>query len=103
MLLLLAFVTCGCSALLVPNVTPEPVTHKPEEANIVGWFDTLEEAEEAAKLYGIELVYYNMNSLFYTDKDPQAVVDAGAKNGWPELSVNSVIGSIEVPMIGTID
>ena len=53
--------------------------------------DNREEAEETARLYGIELVEYNAGiAIFHTEEDPYSIVDMGIKKGYKRLDVNKV-------------
>ena len=54
--------------------------------------DSLEQAEEIAAQYSIELVEYRFGvAAFHTDRLPSEVIAEGIKNGWPELSENHVV------------
>lgn len=54
--------------------------------------DTEEEAKELAALYGITLVDFRYGvASFHTEEDPASVIARGKKNGWPSLSLNTVI------------
>ena len=58
---------------------------------LVGLFDSKKEAREAAELYGIELESYEYGvAVFICEGDPEALIEEGKKNGWPELSLNQV-------------
>lgn len=49
------------------------------------------QAEEVAALYGISLVEFEEGvAVFYTEEDPDAVIEKGLANGWPELSLNTM-------------
>lgn len=57
--------------------------------------ETKEEAEAIAQQYGIELTYFSEGvASFRTDEDPQAVIDRGEKNGYPQLYLNRTVNMI---------
>ncbi len=103
---LTALLLSGCAgqAKPVPTETvavatqpPAPAPSAPETIETVGaaepqlmaLTDTRAAAEDIARQYGITLVSWQDGlALFFTEEDPEAVVRRGAKNGWPELSVN---------------
>ena len=48
-----------------------------------------EEAQEIAKLYGIELLEEQYGvAVYHTDEDPSEVVKRGIDNGWPPIGIN---------------
>ena len=54
--------------------------------------DSLEQAQQIARLYGIELVDYTEGlACFYTEAEPETVIAQGMEQGWPELSLNEVV------------
>ena len=58
---------------------------------LVGMFETETEAQEAAELYGLDLVSYeNQIAVFKCDGDPKDYIEAGEANGWPPLSLNYI-------------
>ena len=66
-----------------------PETTGTGEPQLMALTDTQAEAEKLARQYGITLVSWQDGlALFFTEEDPQTVVLRGAKNGWPELSIN---------------
>lgn len=59
------------------------------ENELIGIFDTEEEADAAAELYGIELMSYgNQVAVFRCECDPDELIGQGEANGWPQLSLN---------------
>ena len=53
--------------------------------------DSLDEAENTAEIYGIELVRFgNGIAVFHTDENPGDVIQRGIENGWPQLSLNNI-------------
>ncbi|MCR5406693.1 MAG: hypothetical protein K6E88_07890 [Lachnospiraceae bacterium] len=62
-----------------------------EPRELIGVFQNREEAEAAAKLYGIRLERFNYGlAVFALDEgvDARTLIEKGKANGWPELSVN---------------
>ncbi|MCR5421295.1 MAG: hypothetical protein K6E98_09825 [Lachnospiraceae bacterium] len=54
--------------------------------------DNKEEAEELAKLYGIELREFSYGvATFHTKEDPREVIKRGKDRGWKELEINHSI------------
>jgi len=63
------------------------------ENELVGIFDTKDEALEAAKLYRIELKSYEREVAVFTVSDERnlnEIIDEGNKKGWPQLSKNTL-------------
>lgn len=110
-LLLLSVVLCGCGknreiTRMAANdnlpsfqkLEPTDESTSPVDSSVrddstntelVALADTLEEAEEIAKLYGIELSTYSYGVATYTtDKNYQELIDLGAENNYPTLSPN---------------
>ena len=103
---LTALLLSGCAGQARPAPTetvvvttqpPAPTSSAPEateaaeaaEPQLMALTDTRAAAEDIARQYGITLVSWQDGlALFFTEEDPEAVVRRGAKNGWPELSVN---------------
>lgn len=103
---LTALLLSGCAGQARPEPTqiaivttqpPAPTSSAPETTETVGaaepqlmaLTDTRAEAEDIARQYGITLVSWREGlALFFTEEDPESVVRRGAKNGWPQLSVN---------------
>ena len=90
---------CLIPALLINlfgcKKAPEPMTPVStpysEEEPLMATVSSREEAEELAELYGITLVNYGYQlATFHTDEDPREVIAKGEKNGWPELTLNTV-------------
>ena len=72
-----------------PSVPETAGTGEAAETQLMALTDTRAEAEDIARQYGITLVSWREGlALFFTEEDPETVVRRGAKNGWPELSVN---------------
>ncbi len=60
-------------------------------AELMGIFETKEEAQKAAELYGIELISYEQQVAVFSieeGEDPLKIISKGEENGWPELAVN---------------
>jgi len=58
---------------------------------LVGIFKSKRQAQEAARLYGIELISYsNQVAVFRCEGDPKALIEEGERNGWPALSLNHI-------------
>jgi hypothetical protein len=54
--------------------------------------DSEDEAKEIAGLYGITLVSYEYGiATFYTEEDPEQVIQRGIENGYPELEINYTV------------
>lgn len=103
---LTALLLSGCAGQARPAPTetavvttqpPAPASPAPEtteaaettEPQLMALTDTRAEAERIARQYGITLASWQDGlALFFTEEDPETVVRRGAKNGWPELSVN---------------
>lgn len=91
---LLCFGLGGCSSRQAPeSAQPERVGVSGDlptaSSELVGSFESEEQAQSAAELYGIELVSYEYEvAVFRYEGDPEALIEKGEKNGWPELSVN---------------
>ncbi len=79
------------------EVAPAPSeSAQPQQANLVGFADTLEEAEQIAAQYGVALVAYSYGVAgYYTDEDTQSVIQRGKDNGWPELHFNQEYHTFE--------
>jgi hypothetical protein len=61
-----------------------------KECSLMGIFDTREEAEEAARLYGIVLEKYELKvATFSAMEDPNEVIERGLEMGYPEISINN--------------
>ena len=61
------------------------------ENELVGVFETEQQAQEAAELYGIELESYSYQvAVFIYEGDIMELIELGQKNGWPPLSLNRV-------------
>ncbi len=97
---LTAILLSGCAGGAKPEpavVTTRPTAPAPSvpettetgEPQLMALTDTRAEAEDIARQYGITLVSWQDGlALFFTEEDPESVVLRGAKNGWPQLSVN---------------
>lgn len=60
-----------------------------KNTELIALADTREEAEEIAKLYGIELSTYSYGVATYTtDKNAFELMEMGEENGYPALSLN---------------
>ena len=61
------------------------------EGELVGLFESEEEAIACAELYGIELLSFNNRvAVFGVEGDLKKLIEKGKENGWPELSLNYV-------------
>ena len=86
--LLLLLSACGGQQLESAAVTGPAVD---PEGQLVCPAEDRDRAEEVAALYGISLAGFgNGVAVFYTEEDPQTVIDRGLVNGWPELSLNTI-------------
>lgn len=74
----------------MPPCDTVPATQESEwEGELVAQADTLEQAQEIAGLYGIQLLHYEYGIAVYTtQEDPDAVIQRGMENGWPLLERN---------------
>jgi len=67
--------------------SPDRETYVSNE--LVGVFETEEQAKECAELYGIELISFSYGvAVFEVSGDPKTLIEEGKRNGWPELSLN---------------
>lgn len=78
-----------------PPTSEDAVVEKPKDnfaaGELVGMFDTEQQALEAAKLYDVKLKDFSYGTaVFSTDKDLDELLALGKENGWPELSKNYV-------------
>ncbi len=67
---------------------------------LIALVSTQEEADEIAKLYGIELKRFNEGvAVYVTKENPRDVILRGEENGWPPVALNNVIklSPIETP------
>ncbi len=63
-----------------------------ESPQLTALADTLEEAQEIADLYGIELEKYSYGvATYYTDKDISELINMGIEKGYPTLAPNSKV------------
>lgn len=99
LLLLLPLGLFGCSAMHYGAEAPISEMSQSTKGEIVPgeplltMADSREEAEALAQQYGIELVAYESGvATFFTEEDPNAVIQRGIQNGWPELSLNRKTG-----------
>lgn len=64
-------------------------TGESADTEVIALADTLEEAEEIAGLYGIELSSYSYGVATYTtDKSLKELMELGLENDYPELTPN---------------
>lgn len=67
------------------------------ENQLMAIVETEEEAEDIAKLYGIELTKFSDQVATYkTDEDPVQVVERGQEKGYPKLYINYVRATDEM-------
>lgn len=100
LLILASVVFSGCRRSiperfgLAPAPTASAITGEDsvsKEDPLLALAETREEAQSIAELYGIELVQWGFGVATYrTEEDPQAVIQRGLENGWPELSLNYI-------------
>ena len=93
--LLLAVSLWGCSyrQLNSPTFSPNQVIPQniSEEEPLMATVESREEAEAIARQYGITLVAWGYGiATFYTEENPQEVIQRGLAQGWPELSLNTI-------------
>lgn len=72
---------------------------------LIALADTQEAAEEIASLYGIELKSFEHGvGVYITKENPSDVIKRGEENGWPTISLNTVIhlSPIENPSEGGV-
>lgn len=63
-----------------------------EAPQLTALADSLEEAQEIADLYGIELEKYSYGvATYYTDKDISELINMGMEKGYPTLAPNSKV------------
>lgn len=85
--MLLLALLCGCREEAAYPTGTAPTVNG--EAPLIAQADTLEDAQAIADQYGITLVEYDLGvATFYTEEDPQTVIDRGIRNGWPVLELN---------------
>lgn len=59
---------------------------------LIALADSEDDAKEIAELYGIELKRFeNGVAVFVTKENPADVIKRGEENGWPTVSVNTII------------
>ena len=72
------------------NAANNSAEEKQKEIELIALAEDQEEAEEIAKLYGIELSSFSDGvAVFTTDKDLQELKELEDLNGYPTLTVNS--------------
>lgn len=70
-------------------VIPVPLEEYVEGAELLCVTDSLEQAQNIADMYGIELVEFSYGvATFHTTEDPRDVIARGKEKGYPELSIN---------------
>lgn len=75
--------------LLSPTDTAPDETYASELTQLTALADDLEEAQEIAELYGIELDSYSYGVASYrTDKDVTELINFGLENDYPTLAPN---------------
>lgn len=96
LLLIVAVILCGCQREQVKPLPDE--ADSPElppvdpDGQLLCLTESLQEAEEIAALYGIELVSHADGlAVYHTEEDPRDVISRGAEKGWPELSMNYLL------------
>ena len=91
--LLLAVSLWGCKSNQIESPTFSPNQVIPqnisEEEPLMATVESREEAEAIAQQYGITLVSWGYGiATFFTEENPQDVIQRGLAQGWPELSLN---------------
>lgn len=84
------------TALSPSDIVEVPTTPEHPDMDLEGQLitlaESLEEAEQIAALYGIELLSFSDGvALFFTQEDTIEVIERGKANGWPELSENRIV------------
>ena len=65
-------------------------------AELFASVESQEEAEELARLYGIDLVEFRFGyATFHTDENPVVVIQRGEANDWPPLEINHIGGTAD--------
>ena len=87
-------VAFGCGhkdAVSVPYAAETAgVASYPEGKELVAAVSSMEEAEDIAGQYGIELLSYSLGvAVYHTEEDPYEVIKRGEDNGWPALEINA--------------
>lgn len=75
--------------------------HYDGKTELIAVPESMEEAEEIAKLYGIELKSYSGGvAVYLTEENPREVINRGKENGWPAIDFNHIyhIDPIERPV-----
>ena len=81
---------CACGKEKVPLTGTIPAEYS-KEAPLMCSAESQEEAEAIAGQYGITLVEYSYGvATFYTEENPNAVIQRGIEQGWTELSLNLI-------------
>jgi hypothetical protein len=63
-----------------------------EQGTLLGIFESEEEAQKTAELYGITLSSFDGSlAVFKCEGDPAALIEQGKENNWPELSLNYIL------------
>lgn len=75
-----------------PAVEVSPAVTTPVVAGeLLAFTSTEQEAHDIAKLYEIDLKYWDGGlAVFTTDRDIYDVIRQGKEKGWPALSVNGI-------------
>ena len=91
-LLLLALALPGCGKKTFPPESDKPLPSAAayaEGKELFATFETEEDAQAVAELYGIELVSFSDGvAVFHTEEDPAAVVARGKEKGWAPIEIN---------------
>ena len=83
---LLLFSLLGCSRKAVPIAPPETET---TGGRLMCAAETVEQAQQIAQQYGVALLKFQYGlAVFYTEENPQTVIERGLAQGWPELSLD---------------
>ena len=86
----LTLCACGRTEISRNDITAWPSDYD-KEAPLICTAESREEAEAVAGQYGITLVEYSYGvATFYTEENPNAVIQRGIEQGWTELSLNLI-------------
>lgn len=76
-------------AIAAPTATQTQTQTQEDEmtGNLMAWADDRAAAEKMAALYQITLLQFENNiAVFWTEQNPETLIQVGKENGWPELS-----------------
>lgn len=74
-------------AIAAPTATQTQTQEDEMTGNLMAWADDRAAAEKMAALYQITLLQFENNiAVFWTEQNPETLIQVGKENGWPELS-----------------